>query len=326
MFLFSFSQLSVYPINLEKFPTNDKLEELLNDKHFVPCGDTDMYSEGFVSPFLLSNIPHPSKEKEKKELSCELFDTIQFAFRREEKIIPNAVIKRHLDEYINQINQQENRHIGKKERAELKELIINQLLPSAFSKFNHTSGFIDQKRHLLWVDSASDNKASHFINHLRRALGDLNVALPQTPKSATQLFNDWLAFGEGEGNFTLGDSCELRGPENDPVVLKISKADLSFHVGHTLRHNKNATQLNVIWQDKVSFTVSPDFRLRRVKFLPSFHEELEELAQEYDRGKGQIDYLVALWIAQYRLQVQVLGDAITELFDLLGGVLPPEHQ
>lgn len=325
MFLFSFSQLSVYPINLEKFPTNDKLAELLNNKHFVPCGDMDLYSEGFVSPVTLAADPYLLTKKEKK-LSYELFNTIQFSFLREEKIIPNAVIKRHLDEYINQINQQENRHVGSKERTELKELIINQLLPSAFSKFNYTSGFIDQKRHLLWVDSASDSKASYFINHLRRVLGGLNVALPQTPESATQLFNNWLASGEGEGNFTLGDSCELRGPEDDPVVLKISKADLSLHVDHTLQHNKNATQLNVIWQDKVSFTVSPDFRLRRVKFLPSFHQELEELAQKSNHKEGNMDYLAALWIAQYRLQVQVLGDAITELFDLLGGVLPPEHQ
>ena len=59
--------------------------------------------------------------------------------RKEERILPSAVINEQLAEKVEEIEQAEARPVGRKERQQLKEELTTTLLPLAFTRSHNTT-------------------------------------------------------------------------------------------------------------------------------------------------------------------------------------------
>ncbi len=297
-----FKQLSIYPLNKENLPDLDTLADKLNDAAFKPCMGLDWDSIGFASPVSFS-----------PEMVFPAQNTWRIALKKEEKVLPAAVVRDILDEKINEIREIEGRNVGRKEKMELKETITDDLLPRAFTKSGKTEAIIDTQHGLLLINQANSNRAEMLLTKLRDALGGLEAKLPRTQQSPGSLMTEWLLNGAAAGHFELDSDCELKGLGDAAPVVRISHQDLTAEeVINLVKNGKIVTQLGLCWQDRVRFVLTQDFTLKRIQFLDVIQEE----------AAGQGDDMQSITFASQILMAEALGELLSELVHHLGGWLP----
>lgn len=297
-----FKQLSIYPLNKENLPDLDTLADKLNDAAFKPCMGLDWDSIGFASPVSFS-----------PEMVFPAQNTWRIALKKEEKVLPAAVVRDILDEKINEIREIEGRNVGRKEKMELKETITDDLLPRAFTKSGKTEAIIDTQHGLLLINQANSNRAEMLLTKLRDALGGLEAKLPRTQQSPGSLMTEWLLNGAAAGQFELDSDCELKGLGDAAPVVRISHQDLTAEeVINLVKNGKIVTQLGLCWQDRVRFVLTQDFTLKRIQFL--------DVIQEAAAGQG--DDMQSITFASQILMAEALGELLSELVHHLGGWLP----
>ncbi|HRL02243.1 MAG TPA: recombination-associated protein RdgC, partial [Vitreoscilla sp.] len=210
-----------------------------------------------------------------------------------------------------EIQANDGRNVGRKEKMDLKEQITDDLLPRAFTRSRYTEGLIDVPGQLLLVNQSNSNKAENFVSQLRQALGSLPASLPRTNESPSSLMTAWLEQGEAAGNFELDSDCELKGVGDAAPVIKISKQDLAAdEVKQHLEHGKVCTQLGLIWNEQVRFVLSEDLSLKRIQYLDMLQEE----------ASNQGDDMESLMTATQIIMTQNLSLLIHELIEHLGGL------
>ncbi|PIT12613.1 recombination-associated protein RdgC [Snodgrassella alvi] len=297
-----FKQLSIYPLNKENLPDLETLVNKLAEAEFKPCMGLDWDSIGFASPVSFS-----------PEMVFPAQNTWRIALKKEEKVLPAAVVRDILEEKINEIREAEGRNVGRKEKMELKETITDDLLPRAFTKSGKTEAIIDTQRALLLINQANTNRAEMLLTKLRDALGGLEAKLPRTQQSPGSMMTEWLLNGAAAGHFELDCDCELKGLGDAAPVVRISHQDLTAEeVVNLVKNGKVVTQLGLCWQDRVRFVLTQDFTLKRIQFLDVIQEE----------AAGQGDDMQSVTFASQILMAEALGDLLAELVHHLGGWLP----
>ena len=153
-----FKNLALYRFTEPFTLATDDLEAKLADKQFRPCGSHDEFSLGWTSPVgnATEQLIHASN------------GFIMLCLKKEEKVIPAAVINEMLQEKVSEKEDQEARKLSKKERSTLKDELIFELLPRAFSFSKKTYAYIDPKGGWIIVDAASAKKAEDLLSHLRK--------------------------------------------------------------------------------------------------------------------------------------------------------------
>ena len=297
-----FKQLTIYPLNKDKLPDLEMLANKLQEAAFKPCMGLDWDSIGFSSPVSFS-----------PEMVFPAQNTWRIALKKEEKVLPSAVVRDILDEKINEIREVEGRNVGRKEKIELKENITDDLLPRAFTKSSKTEAIIDSHFGFLLINQANSNRAEMLLTKLRDALGGLEAKLPRTQQSPGSLMTEWLLQGSAAGHFELDSDCELKGLGDAAPVVRISHQDLTAEeVVNLVKNGKIVTQLGLCWQDRVRFVLTQDFTLKRIQFLDVLQEE----------AAGQGDDMQSITFASQILMAEALGELLSELVHHLGGWLP----
>ena len=297
-----FKQLTIYPLNKDKLPDLEMLANKLQEAAFKPCMGLDWDSIGFSSPVSFS-----------PEMVFPAQNTWRIALKKEEKVLPAAVVRDILDEKINEIREIEGRNVGRKEKIELKENITDDLLPRAFTKSSKTEAIIDSQYGFLLINQANSNRAEMLLTKLRDALGGLEAKLPRTEQSPGSLMTEWLLQGSAAGHFELDSDCELKGLGDAAPVVRISHQDLTAEeVINLVKNGKIVTQLGLCWQDRVRFVLTQDFTLKRIQFLDVIQEE----------AAGQGDDMQSITFASQILMAEALGELLSELVHHLGGWLP----
>lgn len=294
-----FKQLSFYRLNEDALDVA-RWDEALQKAGFVSVQGLDWFSEGFVPPYRFA-----------ADLwLCGSGQSHALALKREERVLPAAVVRDALAERVAQIEAKEGRSVGKREQRELKAQLTDDLLPRAFTRSSRTLAVLDTQNGLLLVQQASAARSEHFLSKLREALGGLAVSLPEAVESPATLMGKWLLRGEAEGGFVLGDECELRGVGDVAAVVRMRKQDLTApEVVQHLERGKVVSQLGLIWRDRVAFVLGADWTLKRIRYLDVLEEEVAQV--------GDDEASVAL--ASQLLGTQALSALVGELAVILGG-------
>ena len=272
--------------------------EKLEQAAFTPCMGLDWFSEGFVPPTPFSS-----------DLVFTAQNSNRVCLKHEEKVLPSATVRDLVHEKVAEIQEAEARNVGHKEKQQLKEQIVDDLLPRALTQSRRTEAIFDTERGYLLVNEASDKRAEQMLIKLREALGGLKVSLPHTRESPSSLMTEWLLQGHAEGGFELGYNVLLQGVGDVVPKVKITKKDLT--TAEVIKHAQNGMQvveLELEWREQISFTLTKDFALKRIQFLDVLQEEAE-----------QGDDTASLTFASQIIMVEALGEMINELVNLLGG-------
>lgn len=289
-----FKQCKAY--RLPETPDAAVLAEALDKHRFVQPGGMDWFTDGFT-------VPQPFGD----ELVFAANKTLGISLKREERVLPGAVIKTALDEKIAKIEAEEARQVGRKEKQELKEQIIDELLPRSFTRASRTDAVLADGYLLI---NQTGNKAETLLSHLREALGGLPAHPTFTRHSVSELMNQWLLRGEADGQFELGDYVALVGAGDMAPEVRIKREDVTAEeVVRHVKNGKRVVELGLVWRESVVLVLTQDLTLKRISYLDHLQEDAES---QGDDAAGNA-------FASQIIMAHALTGILDELAELLGG-------
>lgn len=293
-----FKNITIYRIGPDWSVDLATFEEALSKAPFAECGATQQKSSGFVSP--------------RGEANGALVEAIDgqliLKLRTDTKRVPADVLAKRVDEIAATIEDQTGRKPGKKQRKELKEQALHELLPMAFTKSAGTLVWIDQENRLLMIDSASQSKADEVVTLLAQTCQGLSMSLLQTAMSPAAAMTHWLGTGEAPWNFTIDRECELKSTDEMKSVVRYGRHNLDTdEVKQHIVSGKVPTRVAMTWRDRVSFILTDSMALKKLAFL----DVVFEGAVSVDKGET-FDADVAIATGE-------LSQLIPDLVEALGG-------
>src|ERR1700744_296711 len=122
---------------------------------------------------------------------------------------------------------------------------------------------------------------------------------------------EWLSTREGPAGFRIDRECELKQPDSEKALVRYARHTLDIdEVGEHIRQGKLPTSLAMTWDGRVSFVLTEQLALKKIKLLDVVLEGQERAG----KGDDGFDADVAITTGE-------LGKLIPDLVDALGGPL-----
>ena len=264
------------------------LEKDLEEARARPCGPLELASRGFASPF----------GRNSEELVHRVGHFALLTVGGEDKLLPSSVVNEALADKLQAITEKEGRRIGARERKRLKDEVLTDLLPRAFSRPYRMSAYLDTKGGWFVIDTSSRKAAEECVSQLRESIGTF-PAVPMAPEeSLRSLMTDWVVHGKLPAGLVLGDECELRDPAESGAVVRCRRQDLETdEVREHLKSGKQVFQLSLTFDDRISFVLGEDLALRKVRLLDQVLDELGD--SEKDSANAELDSRFALMTLEF---------------------------
>ena len=302
-----FRNLLVYRLTQDLDLDAETLEKALQDKPARPCNNQELSTYGFVAPFgkgADAPLVHSNQE------------FMLIATRKEEGLLPGSVMRHALKEKVDEFEAEQMRKVYKKERDQLKDDIVQSLLPRAFIRKGMTFAALAPKQGLILIDASSPKRAEDLLSTLREAIGSLPVRPLNVKMAPTATFTDWMKNQQASNGLTLLDECELRDTQEDGGIIRCKRQDLgSDEVQNHLTAGKLVTKLSLAWEDKLSLLIDDKLALKRLRF-----EDLLQDQAAQDGGEealGQLD-------ASFSLMMLTFMEFLPQLIEALGGEEQPQ--
>jgi recombination associated protein RdgC len=265
----------------EPFPYDaEALHGQLEAERFTPCGGLQMQSLGWVSPL------GPDHEA----LVHAANGCLMVCMRREERVLPAAVVREALADKVRAIEAAEARPVRRKEQQKLKDDIVHELLPKAFTRSSHLYAYVDPASGWIVVDAATAKKAEELVSLLRQSLGSLRARPFEVQQSPSTLMTAWLSGGAPAG-FDLGSECELREPVEGGGVLRCRNQDLQAEeILNHLAAGKLVTKLAISWDERLSCVLAEDVSIQRLRFMDVVMDEAADVAADDAVARFDADF------------------------------------
>ena len=298
-----FKNLVVFHIDQPLPSDTNQWTKGLEDTCFKPCGPQQAETLGWVSPL--------------GDLSDELIHqgsgAVLLCARREERLLPASVVREALAERVAEIEDREQRKVGRKQRLELRDQLTFDMMPRAFTRSTLIQGMVLPEAGLIVVDTASRNRAEQWMSLLRVALGSLSVSPLVFKQSIPVRLTGWLDGSVPRpGQVEIGDECVLQSPDDEGGVIRCRRQDLEgAEIAAHLKAGKRVTQLAIDWNESLSFVVNEEVEVKRLRLADSVVEQDEvdgvnDPAAEFD--------------ARFNLLALELSRFLPALFEALGGL------
>lgn len=259
----------------------EQLEELLAQRAFQPCGATQPTSLGWV----------PALGGDTTALVHPVDGRLLLRLKREERILPPAVVKEILQEKVAAIEEEQGRKVYRKERLNLQDEIIFDCLPRAFTRSGSLHAYIDTQANWIFVDASSATRAEELLNTLRECIGSFPVLLPQVNEAPTATMTGWLAHQSLPADFALGEECELREPGDEGGVVRCKGVDLLGEEVEThLNAGRQVAKLSLSWEERVNLVLAEDLCLRRLKFADELVKQNDDVAEDDIAARRDADF------------------------------------
>jgi len=282
--------------------TGEQLAQALAARQARPCGQLELACEGWCKPLGLAG----------QALVHETDGRLMICLRREDKVLPPSLVREALAAKVFEIEQHSGRKVGRRERTELREQLIRELLPRALVKASHTWAYIDARAGWLVVNAASAKKSEELLALLRRCVGQLPVVVPQPAVPAEVAMTRWLLDESSlPMEFQVEDACELRASDKQGAVIRCQRVDMDSEEvrAHALA-GRSVYKLALNWRERVSFVLHDDLSLRRIRFDSEVIEQAGEGATD-ELSRFDADF--AIMGAEFAALIPALLAAMDQL-------------
>lgn len=295
-----FKNLTLYRITARSLADAEALDFALAYQRWRPCGPTDWSTLGWVAPIGEGNAP----------LVHAIGGYWLVCLQSEEKILPAAVVNAALAERIAEIEARESRRVRRKEKEDLRDAVMAELLPKAFTRRKRLYAFLDTRGGWLLIDSATANAASQCMSLLHKeTVGRLQFSAARPAHPPVSVLTGWLS--QPEPHWVIGSDCVLQDPGEESGKLRCTGVDLgSAEMRAHLAAGARVERLAVEWRERLACVLCADGTVRRLRFLDIVQEQLadsraETLAEEMD--------------ARFALMAQELSFFVAQLIQAYGG-------
>jgi recombination associated protein RdgC len=291
-----FKNLMLYRLGADWSATVAQIEAALDGARFTECGLTQPRAMGWVSP----------RGEDHGVLVEAVAGQWLLQLMVEQKVVPGSVVKRQVDALADKVEKQTGRKPGKKQRNELKDLALLDLLPMAFTKRAAVKVWIAPAERLLVLDAGSASRADEVLTALTQALPGLSAVLINTAQSPAACMAEWLVSGEAPAGFTIDRDCELKAADGEKPVVRYARHALDIaEIREHIQAGKQPTRLALTWQGRVSFMLTEGLQVKKVTFLDGVFESGGKKDDSFD--------------ADAAIATGELAPMIGDLLDALGG-------
>ncbi len=248
-----FKNLTLYRVTKwEETPAS--LVEKLAKRALQSCSGLDMQRVGWVSP-----------KAEDEPLVHQLGSQLLVSLGIEKKLLPATVINQFTKVRAAEIEEQQGYKPGRKEMKEIKEAMVDELLPRAFAIRSKVNAWIDPVDGWMVIDAANLAKADEVVTQLVKTLEGFSVSLIKTKLSPSAAMTTWLGANEAPASFTVDQDCELREKGESGSTVRYVKHALELdEISKHLKAGKEVTKMAMTWNDKISFVMHENLQLKRI--------------------------------------------------------------
>lgn len=280
--------------------TLDELIAALGSRPARHCASQEVYTLGWAPPF---------------EHSQQLVEVAGpywlIRLQSEEKILPSSVVKEALAEKIKVIEDRDARKVYKKERDTLKDDLVMELLPRAFTRTRSTLAIICPGQGWIAVNASASWRATDLLNLLREATGTLPVRPLSVKMTPATCMTEWVRSGEAPGGLIIGDTCSLIDTCADGGAVNCKRQDLgSDEIQQHLDAGKQVRQLDLHWRDRLSLSLDDKLTIKRLRFEDLLRDEASE--QGGDDLAGQLQATLAIMGG-------TIAELVNDLTEAFGG-------
>lgn len=275
----------------------DDLNDKLATHAFVPGGQLERQTLGWVPP------------REGADLAHAISGKIILTLRVESKLLPGKAINQATAARAREIEEQQGYKPGRKQMKEIREQIIDEKLPTALTQYDDIRLWIDPIERWLIIDTSTPSKADAVIGLLAKSIEPFqfeNLYVAMSPASA---MTGWLAEDEAPLNFTIDQDAELRASGASGAAIRYVKHSIDADdVRRHIQSGKQCTRLAMTWADKISFELTEDLDIRKIRPLDTLKEN--HPAEDTD---------AEVFDAEFLLMTGEIAKLLAELVYALGG-------
>lgn len=296
-----FRNLQVYRFPAPWKISASKLEEQLGRHVFRPASGFELQSQGWASPRDDGGLVH------------SVHGQMLLSLCTEKKLLPSSVIKEAVKAKAIEAEERQGYKPGRKQLRDLKEEVIDELLPRAFSVRRRTGIWISPKEGWLAIDVGSAGKADEIIGLMNKSIDDFVVERLNTVEAPGTAMTAWLASGNVPHGFTIDQDTELQSPVEEKATVRFVRHALDAkEVKRHIDSGKQCTLLALTWADRVSFVLTEALVLKRVAPVDVIRESEGAQSQNEDER----------FDADFTLMTGELQHLLTDLVEALGGRTP----
>ncbi|MEI6541896.1 MAG: recombination-associated protein RdgC [Methylococcales bacterium] len=296
-----FKNLSIFRLTEAFTLSPGELEQKLEALAFHPCGPHQEFTFGWTSPLGKSN----------QQFVHSTNGFMMLCLKKEERLLPASVVNEISQEKILEKEQQQARKLSKKERTEIKDEILFDLLPKAFTFSRKIYAYIDPKGGWLIVDAASAKNAEDLLSMLRKSLTSLPAVPLNTIDNPATIMTEWLLNSKAPDDILVEDECELRSPEEQGGIVRCKRHDLALpEIKNHLDTGKEVIKLAVSWADRISFIVDENLSIKRLRFLDLIQDQVTDIEANDEAAQFDVDFSI---------MSAELANFIPRLLELFGG-------
>ena len=188
----------------------------------------------------------------------------------ETRKVPSDALQRRMDEVIAGIEQTQGRKPGRKERAEIKDAVVDELLPKAFPRRISVPVWINPKAGMLAIGSTSSAQVDDITTAMVRSIDGLTITRLTTVDSPASAMAAWLLSPTGapDDGLEVGLACELRANDETNAVTRYQGQRLDREDVRTyIRSGYRPTSLAMCFDGRVSFTLTDSLELKKIEFI-----------------------------------------------------------
>lgn len=289
-----FKNLTLYRLPAPWKITAEQLETQLARITFQRCPSHQPMSRGWISPREDGGLVYHTK---RHWMIC---------LATEQRLLPGHVITQTVRELADKLKAENGYAPGRKQLRELRERVIAELLPKAFTRICRTHVWIDPDAGWMGVDTSSPARTDDVIEQLRKSLDHFPLASVQTERSPVSAMTEWLAGGEAPEGFTIDRDAEVKSVSEEKATVRYVRCPLE---GDDIKARVVAgmlpSRLALTWNERISFVLTERLQIKRLGFLDLMKEQAEAANQA-----DQFDADFSIMASEFQRFVPALLEAL----------------
>ncbi|WP_277810641.1 recombination-associated protein RdgC [Chromohalobacter canadensis] len=234
---------------------------------------------------------------------------------RQERLLPASVIREEVEERAAEREAAEGHPLPRRDRQAIKEQVIKEFLPRAFTRTQRIDVWWDTERALIAVNAASRTRAEDVLDLLRQSLGSLQVTPLAVRQLPSRTMTDWVQHPESRPSWLrIGEKAVLEDPGDDG---KWSASGVDIDADDTqsvLESGRQVTRLQIEIDERVTAMLHDDLTLKSLRFADALLDEASQVEDDDPIMRLEGDFV---------LMAGALRECIEQLIDGLGGEADP---